>query len=379
MPVISNFRRFRTAAVVTTVNAAANSLLALFKILVGYLGYSQALIADGLHSFSDLITDGLVLFAARMGSQSPDKEHPYGHRRIETISAVIISLVLIAVGLGIAYDSIHHLTHRLHLQKPGWSVVVVAVVSVIANEGLFRYTLHQGNKIQSDLLRTNAWHNRGDALTSIIVLISVIGALFGVLWLDAIGALIIAALILKMGIRITWKSIKELIDTGVDESTLKKISGIISSVSGVVAIHQLRTRSHGDHVFVDVHIQVQPNISVSEGHYISEQVHLMLMNQLDCVADVTVHIDPEDDQQSMLSINLPNRNAINESLQHCWKNLPGNDRIRRKVLHYLNGKLQVEIYLPLEVVQDINRETLEAMYNESIQHKEIVKVTIYLT
>lgn len=373
---ISN--RFRTVIAVTIVNATVNTLLALLKIIIGYFGYSQALIADGLHSFSDLITDGLVFIAARMGAQSPDKEHPYGHRRIETIGAIIISLVLVGVAVGIAYDTIEHLVIGLHFKKPEWSVIVVAIVSVIANEGLFRYTYRQGNKIQSDLLRTNAWHNRSDALVSLVVLVSVIGTMLGVSYLDSIGALLIAALILKMGIKMIWGNIQELIDTAVDEKTLEQITDSIKATPGIVALHQLRTRSHGGNILVDVHVQVSPDISVSEGHYIGEQVHLMLINNYERIADVTVHIDPEDDENSMPSIDLPDRATISPQLTQCWKNLPGFNAIKRTLYHYLNGKLDVEVYLPLDILQQgVDKTSLTKQYQDSARDiKDIGKITL---
>jgi len=371
--------RYKTAVRVTAVNAATNTLLALFKIFIGYFGHSQALIADGIHSLSDLVTDALVLVAARMGDQVPDKEHPYGHRRIETIGAIIISIVLIGVAIGIAYDTIHHIIDKKHLIKPDIYVVIVAIVSIFANEGLFRYTLYQGNKINSDLLRTNAWHNRSDALVSIIVLVSVVGSMLGITYLDSIGAIIIALLILKIGIKLIWQGIKELIDTGVDDETLHNITQAILHIPGVMAIHQLRTRSHGGSIFVDVHIQVNPNISVSEGHFISEQVHVHLIKNFKAIHDVTVHIDPENDETSIPSLNLPNRDEINQLLQERWKSLPGYKRIRHTLLHYLNGKIYVEVYMPLAVLENVKgQQLLQNNYRDAVKDiKDIAAVTLY--
>ena len=371
--------RYHTVFRVTLVNSSVNTLLALLKIIIGYLGHSQALIADGIHSFSDLITDALVLIAARMGEQTPDKEHPYGHHRIETIGAIIISVILIAVAVGIAYDTLSHLIQRAHLIKPSYSVILVAAISIAANEGLYQYTLFQGNKINSDLLRTNAWHNRSDALVSLIVFISVIGTLFGVFYLDSLGALIIAILILKMGLKLIWNGIKELIDTGVDEQTFNQITNTILKVPGVLAIHQLRTRSHGGIIFIDVHIQVSPNISISEGHYISEQVHLQLTENSQNVSDVTVHIDPEDDQVAISSLHLLDRKKIDDLLKKHWQHLPGYDKIERTVLHYLDGKLTIEIYMPLYLIKEKNDEqSLIETYQHAIKNvKEITEIKIY--
>lgn len=370
--------RYNTVIVVTIVNSGVNSLLALLKILIGFFGHSQALIADGVHSLSDLITDGLVLIAARMGDQLPDKEHPYGHRRIETIAATIISIILIVVALGIAYDTIQHMLHYATVKRPDMAVIIVAIISVLANEGLFRYTLLKGNHINSDLLRTHAWHNRSDAFVSIIVLISAGGTMLGINYLDSVGALIIAALILKMGLNMIWNNLKELIDTGVDDNTLKAITNSIQAVPGVVSIHQLRTRSHGGFIFVDVHIQVNPNISVSEGHFIGEQVHHKLIDNFDHISDVTVHVDPEDDEMYHPCVNLPNRKEVDRILEKYWKNLPGYQTIRRTALHYLNGKLYIEIYMPPLFNNKEKQTQLEKMYQYALKEfTMIAQVNIY--
>ena len=362
---------------VSLISAVVNTLLALFKISVGIIGYSQSLIADGIHSLSDLITDGLVVMAGHLGAQSPDKEHPYGHGRIETIGAIIISLILIFAALGIAFDTTRHIIHHMHHTRPTFSVIIVAIISMVANEGLFYYTLIKGNKINSDLLRTNAWHNRSDALVSLIVLASVIGARLGITYFDSVGALVIALLILRMGIKMIWKNIQELIDAAVDDETLEKITNSISTISGVLSIHQLRTRSHGGNIFIDVHIQVSPNISVSEGHYISEQVHVNLMKNISHVSDVTVHIDPENDATSTPSVNLPSREDLHRLLKAHWQNLPSFKEIRRTILHYLDGKIYIEIYLPLSAIKDEQKQ-LKSRYQEIVtQIKSIAEVSLY--
>lgn len=372
----SKSHRLATLLNVSFISAVANALLALSKISVGIIGHSQALIADGIHSLSDLVTDSLVIIAGHLGAQSPDKEHPYGHGRIETIGAIIISLILIFFAMGIAFDTVQHIIHRIHHTTPKFSVIIVAVISVITNEGLFYYALKKGNRINSDLLRTNAWHNRSDALVSLIVLASVIGTRLGIAYLDSVGALVIALLILRMGIKMTWKNVRELIDTAVDDEILEKITNSISNVPGVLSIHQLRTRSHGGNIFIDVHIQVAPEISVSEGHYISEQVHVDLM-KISYVSDVTVHIDPENDLTSMHSVNLPSREDLHHLLKAHCQNLIGFKEIRRIILHYLNGKVYIEIYLPLSAVKD-EKKQLQSQYQKIVtQVKNIAQVSLY--
>lgn len=344
--------RYHVVRRATIVNSSINSLLALFKIVLGLLGHSQALVADGIHSFADLITDALVLFASKVGTQKPDKEHPYGHRRVETMASIILSLVLTAVAIGIAYDTLHPIFSGAITESPTYFVIIVAVVSILANEFLYRYTLYEANTINSDLLRSNALHNRSDVLVSIIVLISVVGAYLGVHYLDAIGALVIAAVILKMALKMIWDSTKELIDTGVDDQFNQEIIARILENPDVHAIHQLRTRTHGENVFVDLHIEVNPAISVSEAHYISEQVNIDLIKNFKRITDVTVHIDPEDDQHFILSKDLPNRKIIEDLLAQRWEKLPSYREIHKILLHYLRGKIAVELYLPIQILNN---------------------------
>lgn len=365
---------------VSAVNAAINTLLAIFKIIVGYLGNSHALIADGIHSFSDLITDALVLFTALAGSRSPDKEHPYGHQRIETIGAIVISLILIVVAVGIAYDSIQQVFLQKTSPVPDMAVLLVALVSVLANEGLYRYTLFIGKKIESNLLITNAWHNRSDAFVSLIVVASVVGSMLGAHYLDTIGAILIAAFILKMGIKMMWRGVRELIDTAVDEDTLQKIRTITLETPGVLSVHQLRTRLHGDNVFVDMHILVNPFISVSEGHHIGERVHLHLVKGIKQVSDVTVHIDPEDDEVSMPSLDLPSRKHLHEILKTYWENLPGYVSIKKMTLHYLEGQLYIEVFMPANVVTHDQQAALIAQYRDAAKHvNNVASITIHFT
>jgi cation diffusion facilitator family transporter len=354
--------RYRAARRATIVNSTTNALLAFFKVILGYIGNSQALLADGIHSFSDLITDAIVLIATKVGTHPPDKEHPYGHQRVETVATIIIALVLIGAAVGIGYDALHHIIMHTKTIKPSFFVIIVAAVSIIANEFLYHYTMYEGNKVNSDLLRSNAWHNRSDTLVSIIVLVSVIGALLGAHYLDAIGALIIGLLIFKMSIKMIWTSLRELIDTGVEEKLHQQITEHILKTPNIIAIHQLRTRSHGNNIFLDVHIQVDPHFSVSEGHYISEQVIISLKKSFEKIIDVTVHIDPEDDQKFILSKDLPKREDVLSLLKDHCQSLPRYAEIQKVVLHYLNGKLIIELYLPISTYS----KDLEERYQKAI-------------
>lgn len=341
---MSDSKRYDVAKKVTIVNAVLNSILALFKIIVGYFGHSYTLLTDGIHSLSDLISDALVLIAAKIGGQIPDKEHPYGHQRIETIAAMIIAIILLIVGLVIIYETMHLMLGHQSREIHGIAVISAALISIIIKEGLYRYTLYAGKKVHSNLLIANAYHNRSDVYVSGLVLLSVMAHLFGIPYADNIGAGIIALLILKTSIQLFMQGIKELIDTGVDQQTLKQLNDCIQSITGVVSVHQLRTRLHGGNIFVDTHIIVSPFISVSEGHHIGEKLHWQLMQNFPQIADVTVHIDPENDETKNPSLNLPSRAELIPQLQKIWEKLPGFSKIESIRLHYLDGKIYVEVY-----------------------------------
>ena len=245
--------RYQQSKRVTLIGAIVNALLGILKVLIGTLGNSHALVADGLHSFSDLLTDGLVIFAAKFGSREADIDHPYGHGRIETAATLALAMLLVLVGAGIIYDAGDHLFIEKSTQSPHYIVLIIALISVIANEWLFRYTLRIAEKIQSNLLKANAWHSRSDAGSSVVVLIGVGGSLLGFTYLDAIAAIIVGLFVIKMGWELGWSSLQELVDTGTDPKTLIKIEKAIHEVPGVKSMHQLRTRSMGGNILVDIH------------------------------------------------------------------------------------------------------------------------------
>ena len=333
--------RYWQARKVTLIGAVINALLGFIKLIGGIFFHSHALVADGFHSFSDLITDVMVLFASKYGSQDADDKHPYGHQRIETAATLLLALVLILVGIGIAWDSLSEVIHKNHTM-PGWLSLPIALLSILANEGLFHYTQRIGKLIRSDLIIANAWHHRSDAASSIVVLVGLLGSLAGFIYLDAVAAIVVGCLIINMGWTYGWNSVKELVDTGVQPEVIKTIESIIVHVDGVHKIHQLRTRMMGRDIFVDVHVLVSPFISVSEGHFIAQHVHHALMNTLELVKDVTVHVDPEDDEISCPSIDLPSRSRIEHDLLWPWsRDYPD---IQSWTLHYLDGTLIIDLF-----------------------------------
>lgn len=347
---MASSERYKTAKRVTAVNAVSNTLLAFFKIIVGHLGHSQALLTDGIHSLSDLISDTLVLVAAKVGGKMPDEDHPYGHQRIETLAAILIAILLLVVGGSIIYDTYLHIQHGKITLIHGIPVLIAALFSIATKEWLYRYTLQMGQRTHSNLLITNAYHNRSDVWVSALVAISVIAGFFKIPYADNISAGIIALVILKSGAQLFFRGIRELIDTGVDESLLIKIKECIQSIPGVLSIHQLRTRSHGGNVLVDSHIIVNTFISVSEGHHIGEKVHEKLTKSFPEIADVTVHIDPENDEINRPSLNLPLRSEILSQLQEHWEKLPAYHQIGKINIHYFNGEIYLEICWPKNAI-----------------------------
>jgi len=347
--------RYKAARKVTLIGSAVDLLLGVAKIVAGYIGSSQALIADGIHSLSDLATDGVVLFAMKHGSREADEKHPYGHARIETLATITLGVALIGIAIGIAWDALLRLRHPELLMHPGWLALVVASISIVSKEAIYQYTMRVAKKWNSSLLRANAWHSRSDAISSVIVVIGILGSMSGLHYLDAVAAIGVALMVAWIGGKLAWHSAQELIDTAMEPDQVAQIRHAIQSVDGVQALHMLRTRRMGDSGLVDVHILVNPRISVSEGHRISETVRAQIMRDVNAVTDVMVHIDPEDDEQAAPSSGLPLRNEILARLQQRWASIEAARYIEEEetVLHYLDGKIHVEVLLPLSRMTDM--------------------------
>ena len=341
--------RYRVARRVTLIGAFVDALLGVLKIVVGLVANSQALIADGIHSFSDLVTDGMVLFAAKHGSKDADEEHPYGHGRFETIATVLLGVALVAVAAGIAWDAVDRLFNPEELLQPGIWALAIALASVLLKEWIYHYTMRVARRLRSKMLEANAWHSRSDAISSIVVFIGVGGAMLGLDYLDAVAAVIVALMVAKIGWDLGWHSIQELADAALEAERVQKIRDSIVDIDGVRAVHMLRSRRMGQDALVDVHVLVRPWISVSEGHMIALAVEQRLKQRFEEVSDVTVHIDPEDDEAAPPCVGLPLREEALQQLSSCWPPLP---QPRQIILHYLSGKIDVELVLPMDAYVD---------------------------
>jgi cation diffusion facilitator family transporter len=340
--------RAKEAKRITLVAAVVDGVIGIAKIVTGALVSSAALIADGIHSLSDLLTDGFVYVATHYGSQHPDKDHPYGHGRIETLATLFLATILIVVAIAIAWASIERFITGADIPPPGYWAMAVAAISLAAKEWLFQITMRVAKRINSKLLEANAWHSRTDVLSTAIVLIALIGSQFGFGWLDTVAAIIVSIMIGKIGLNLLWDASKELVDTALPESTQKKMRLTASKVPGVIGVHDLRTRQAAGRTMVDVHIVVSPRISISEGHEIGNEASRQLRQHFPEITDLTFHIDPEDDAglgDPSLQPGLPLRPAIEELLATHWQNLDLWSWIVDIDIHYLSGKVNLVVHI----------------------------------
>jgi cation diffusion facilitator family transporter len=371
--------RYKDTFRVTIVGSVVDFLLAVAKIFAGLAAHSQALIADGVHSLSDLATDFIVIYAAKHAHEEADEEHPYGHGRIETAATVLLGIALLAVGVGIGWDAATRLFNPDELLQPTMLAIIIAGISVVSKEAIYHYTMHYAKKHRSEMLRANAWHSRTDAISSIVVVIGVAGTMAGLAYLDAIAAIIVALMVAKIGWDLGYQAIQELIDTGLEPEMVEEIREKVLEVKEVQSLHMLRTRRMGGHALADVHIQVNPRISVSEGHQVAETVRYMMIREFEDLSDVMVHIDPEDDEAGPTTAGLPLRSRFYDELKEAWKDCASADQIKRYNLHYLNGRIELEIILPIELLDKPEKSTSikEELTQASRKLSFIGKVRVY--
>ena len=344
--------RYEAGRRVTLVSIGANLVLTLAQIVIGVIGNSQALVADGMHTLSDLITDFMVLFALKFGRKAADAEHPYGHGRIETAVTMLLGAILTAVAVGITLRAGMRLGAAEAFITPAVATLWVAVVTLFAKEALFHYTMRVAVRYDSNMLRANAWHHRSDAISSLIVVVGIGGSLFGFVYLDSVAAIVVAFMVAKVGVDLTWQALRELVDTALAQEDIEAIRRTILTTGGVKALHLLRTRRVGGRALVDVHIIVDERLSVSEGHQISETVRARLVNEITRVADAMVHIDTEEDISGPTCLDLPLRDEVLKRLERYFKDIPAARRIERVTLHYIERHIDLELLLPLAAVAD---------------------------
>ena len=324
---------------------ATNATLAVAQFVIGLFANAFSLVADAAHTLSDLVTDLLVLLAARHGADPADINHPYGHGRIETATTMVLGAVLAAVGVGFLWNSGLRLQNMNALPDLHPVALGVAVLTLIAKESLFRFTLAAAHRLKAPLLEANAWHARSDAASSLVVAVGIGGSLAGYPFLEPLAAAVVGFLILHMGLRLGWTAIRELIDTGVSEQELEHLRQTIEQTPGVIGLHEMRTRRMAGRVLCDAHVQVAPRLTVSEGHRVSDSVYLRVRAAHPEVQDVLVHIDPEDDDslQAVPPGRLPERADVLATVA----TLLGPDVAvpKRVQIHYLGGRVDVDVLL----------------------------------
>ncbi len=367
--------RYRQVKKVSLIAAVFNLFLGLLKFIMGCLGGSTALVADGLHSFSDIIADLFVILASKFSKHEADEDHPYGHRRIETLGTFAIGFFLVFIGIGIGYEAFYLLWtqgwNSAEL-KPEFYTIWIAIFSVIGNEILFFYTLNVGKKINSELLIANAYHSRGDSLTGMVVLVGLIGAQLGFPFLDKMAAILIALYLIKMGVGWGIRALSELVDVGLRPERLQAIETKIHQTPGVIKSHLLRTRKMADQVFLDVHIQVNPYLSVSEGHYIGESVRMRLGKAFPELFDITVHIDIDEHVEGIPNSLPPSSEVLKSKLQEVWKAyLKPEDLVEIRV-HYFSTLIQVEAKISLHAFEAITIQDLENVEKTLIEEAKKV-------
>lgn len=360
--------RSKESQKVTLVGAFIDFILAVIKIVLGFIGQSGALIADGIHSFSDLITDWVTWYAAKLSGDAPDDDHPYGHERFETVATLGLSIFLAIVGTIIIFDGFGRFSNPNELKHESW-LIAAATLSILSKEGLYWYTVKVAKNVKSDLLRANAWHHRTDAFSSIVVVIGIIGAANGYFFFDSVAAILVGVLIIYIGWQLGFEATKELVDTSIDQEDIKALHLALSEIKGVKSVHTLRTRKVGHKKSADVHVQVNPFLSVSEGHIISVSVERVAKECIEELDDVTVHIDPENDEEKDDAPykDLPERaqalKIINQSLK--LENI--NYKIEKTQLHYLEGEILVDFYLSIDYLKNNTIEEIQSKLSLALE------------
>jgi cation diffusion facilitator family transporter len=368
-------RRNKLANRCTWVSVAVNIVLTVVQVLAGFFAHSQSLIADGMHSLSDLVCDFLVLVASHHSKNPADEGHPYGHGRVETAASFILGAILAITGGAIMAAAAMKLENIQNLTPVTPLALWVAGIAIIAKECLFRYMLHTGERLHSPMLIANAWHARSDAASSLVVAVGIGGNLLGFIYADSVAAIVVGFMIVRMGIVFAWEAFQELIDAGL---SIEKVDGIrqtIIDTPGVKNLHELRTRRMAHRALVDAHILVDPRISVSEGHSIAERARGRVLKAHSEVSDVLVHIDPEDDiEHDSNAQRMPEREILLMHLTPLLEDLPEPQSV---IFHYIAGKVEAEVYLSVDFLkngselvkaqEDISKRLFGNLYFSSIR------------
>lgn len=332
--------KHRLTARSTVVSAIINVALCGVQVCIGVIASSQALIADGIHSLSDLVGDAVTLLANHGSNKQADEDHNYGHARYETAASLALGAILVLAGTGVLWAAIERIQNPAPSVMVGQAALWTAAIVILVKEGLFRYLLKIARQTGSSLLIANAWHARSDAASSLIVLCGIAGTRLGYPVLDPIAAMAVGVMIARMGWRIGAKALGDLMDRALPPDEAESIRKTLAQTPGVLNVHDLRTRLTGDHALVDAHLAVDPRISVSEGHYIARLARLGVMARHQAL-DVQIHIDPLESQSTEMDARFPMRADLSSVIAPILKSeAPGPWGM---TLHYLDNRLDIEL------------------------------------
>lgn len=335
----------------TMVSVVVNTVLSTAQIMIGVLAHSSGLVADGIHSLSDLLADFVVLIANRYSHKAADEDHPYGHFRFETAASLLLGGLLLVVGLGMLWSAAMKFRAPELIPQVHIVALWVALAALLAKEALFRYMLAVARRVRSSMLAANAWHARSDAASSLVVALGIIGNLLGYPLFDPLAAAIVGFLVSRMGWHFGYDAFQDLMDRGLEPKEVDALQQTLAETEGVVNAHDIRTRKMGDLVVVDVHLLVDSHISVSEGHQVALRA-LQRLNEVHDVSDATIHVDADgDDVRANLA--LPSRQHLLRQLNRQL----GAPQLQLEQLqaHYLDGRLELDLLLPAEASELVAR------------------------
>lgn len=291
---MENMNFQKVANKVSFATIVGNVLLSIFKLLAGIIAHSNAMISDAIHSASDVFSTIIVLIGIKLSAKNPDKEHPYGHERLECVAAIVLSIILLITGLGIGAEALKTITQEEYtsLQVPGILALIAAIISIAAKEAMYWYTRYYAKKIDSSALLADAWHHRSDAISSIGALIGIAGARLGFPIMDSLASLVIFVFIVKAAYDIFMDAMDKMVDHSCDEETETRLRDCVEKNKNVLGIDLLQTRIFGNKIYVDVEIAVDGSLSLKEAHGIAEDVHDRIEKNFSKVKHIMVHVNP---------------------------------------------------------------------------------------
>jgi cation diffusion facilitator family transporter len=381
-------KNYQAAKRVTQIGTAADAGLTLSKLVIGILGNSAALVAEGLHSAADLLFDLVVLVGMHMARKQADEDHPYGHGKYESLATLILALILLSVALGIVWDAAGRLQNH-ELEAPATITLWVAAGSMLVKEFLYQYTVRVGRRIGSKIIVANAWHHRSDSIASFAALIGIAGAIMGWPILDPIAAIGVGFFVGKVGVEIAIDSLKELTDasTAIDNEIHATIQRLINDHPEVQSAHLVKARKMGPDIMVDVHLVVDPFLSVSEGHQIADEVEKTLVRQIPDVTSVMVHVDTHDDMASESDMSegvahlIPSRTQLRERISGIGPLEPPLKGVHEVIPHYTAQGVVAEVFVTAEADADLEQIRAGARkFGEHLRrtHDDLAQVRLHL-